>query len=123
MKVIKDGGSIVNVGSSLGQYGAPGVAAYATAKHGLIGLTKVAAFEGAPRRVRVNALCPYENLAIFACSRADKTQRMLQHRDDDEAIQFFGRPVLHGPRQHQLYLATRASRAMGNCSIGCVFAW
>jgi NAD(P)-dependent dehydrogenase (short-subunit alcohol dehydrogenase family) len=58
MKVIKDGGSIVNVGSSLGQYGAPGVAAYATAKHGLIGLTKVAAFEGAPRRVRVNALCP-----------------------------------------------------------------
>ncbi|KAF2746616.1 NAD(P)-binding protein [Sporormia fimetaria CBS 119925] len=58
MKVIKDGGSIVNVGSITSNYASQGVSAYVSAKHAIIGLTKVAAFEGAPRRVRVNALCP-----------------------------------------------------------------
>jgi NAD(P)-dependent dehydrogenase (short-subunit alcohol dehydrogenase family) len=58
MKVIKDGGSIVNVGSITSNYASAGVAAYVAAKHALIGLTKVAAFEGASRGVRVNALCP-----------------------------------------------------------------
>jgi NAD(P)-dependent dehydrogenase (short-subunit alcohol dehydrogenase family) len=58
MKVIKDGGSIVNVGSITSNYASAGVSAYVSAKHALIGLTKVAAFEGATRRVRVNALCP-----------------------------------------------------------------
>ncbi|KAG9198124.1 hypothetical protein G6514_010450 [Epicoccum nigrum] len=59
MKVIKDGGSIVNVGSVASNYGSQGVSAYVAAKHALIGLTKVAAFEGAPRGVRVNVLCPW----------------------------------------------------------------
>lgn len=58
MKVIKDGGSIVNVGSVSSQYASGGVSAYIAAKHALVGLTKVAAFEGAPRGVRVNVLCP-----------------------------------------------------------------
>ncbi|KNG47099.1 2,5-dichloro-2,5-cyclohexadiene-1,4-diol dehydrogenase [Stemphylium lycopersici] len=58
MKFIKDGGSIVNVGSIASQYATYGTSAYVAAKHALIGLTKVAAFEGAPRRVRVNAMCP-----------------------------------------------------------------
>ncbi|RYO67909.1 hypothetical protein AA0116_g1413 [Alternaria tenuissima] len=39
-------------------YATYGTSAYVAAKHALIGLTKVAAFEGASRRVRVNALCP-----------------------------------------------------------------
>jgi NAD(P)-dependent dehydrogenase (short-subunit alcohol dehydrogenase family) len=58
MNVIKDGGSIVNVGSVTSHYGGFGASAYVAARHALIGLTKVAAFEGASRRVRVNALCP-----------------------------------------------------------------
>jgi NAD(P)-dependent dehydrogenase (short-subunit alcohol dehydrogenase family) len=58
MKVIKDGGAIVNVGSVTSNYASAGVAAYVAAKHAIIGLTKVAAFEGASRGVRVNALCP-----------------------------------------------------------------
>ncbi|KAJ4990440.1 3-alpha-(or 20-beta)-hydroxysteroid dehydrogenase [Stagonosporopsis vannaccii] len=49
MRVIKDGGSIVNVGSIASQYAAQGVSAYVAAKHALFGLTKVPAFEVAPR--------------------------------------------------------------------------
>lgn len=41
MKVIKDGGSIVNIGSVASQFASQGVSAYVAAKHALIGLTKV----------------------------------------------------------------------------------
>jgi NAD(P)-dependent dehydrogenase (short-subunit alcohol dehydrogenase family) len=58
MKAIKDGGAIVNVGSTSSHYSAAGTAAYVAGKHAVLGLTKVAALEGASRRVRVNALCP-----------------------------------------------------------------
>ncbi|HEU4974361.1 MAG TPA: 3-hydroxybutyrate dehydrogenase [Baekduia sp.] len=51
-------GRIVNVSSMLGQVGEPYKAAYVSAKHGLHGLTKVIALEGAERGVTCNAVCP-----------------------------------------------------------------
>jgi 3-hydroxybutyrate dehydrogenase len=51
-------GRIVNVTSMLGQVGEPFKAAYVSAKHGLHGLTKVIALEGAERGVTCNAVCP-----------------------------------------------------------------
>src|SRR5699024_2839555 len=51
-------GRIINVASINGLIGFAGKAAYNSAKHGIIGLTKVLAVEGASFGITVNALCP-----------------------------------------------------------------
>lgn len=51
-------GSVVNLTSIEGVRAAPGYAAYAAAKAGVINYTKTAAFELAPHGIRVNALAP-----------------------------------------------------------------
>ena len=52
------GGSIVLVASAAGLKAEPGVAAYGASKAALLHLAKVAAKEGAPHRIRVNAIAP-----------------------------------------------------------------
>jgi 2-keto-3-deoxy-L-fuconate dehydrogenase len=52
------GGAIVTVASAAGIKAEAGTAAYGASKAALIQLTKVAAKEGAPDRIRVNALAP-----------------------------------------------------------------
>jgi len=51
-------GSIVNIASIAGLRGVADRSAYATSKHGLIGLTRTLAVEWGGRGVRVNAVCP-----------------------------------------------------------------
>lgn len=51
-------GRIINIASAHGLVASPFKSAYVTAKHGMIGLTKTVAMEGAEYGVTANAICP-----------------------------------------------------------------
>ena len=55
---LASGGAIVNTASIWGRYAPAGFSAYAASKHAVIGLTRAWSRELAPRRIRVNAVCP-----------------------------------------------------------------
>lgn len=58
LPLMNDGGSIIITSSIMGVTADPGVAAYATSKHALVGLAKVVAKDAAARNIRVNVLAP-----------------------------------------------------------------
>lgn len=58
MKASKKGGSIIYMGSVHSKEASVLKAPYVTAKHGLIGLAKAVAKEGAQHNIRANVICP-----------------------------------------------------------------
>ncbi|MGZ6143465.1 MAG: SDR family NAD(P)-dependent oxidoreductase [Myxococcales bacterium] len=64
------GGQVINVASGLGLASAPAVAAYTTAKFGVVGLSDAARYDLAPHGIGVTAVCPgVINTPILARSR------------------------------------------------------
>lgn len=54
----RSGGRIVNIASQAAKTGFPHMASYCASKHGMIGLTRVAAIELGTHGITVNAVCP-----------------------------------------------------------------
>jgi NAD(P)-dependent dehydrogenase (short-subunit alcohol dehydrogenase family) len=62
-----DRGWIINLASVFGLGGGPNSSGYITSKHAVMGLTKASAWDCAPHRIHVNALCPgYTQTAFTA---------------------------------------------------------
>ncbi|GHB70263.1 short chain dehydrogenase [Streptomyces viridiviolaceus] len=75
------GGAIVNVASNGGLYAIPGAPAYVASKHGVVGLSKVAAVDYGPDNIRVNALCPaLTKTAMFDGVVASAGSRMAEQQ-------------------------------------------
>lgn len=58
LPVISEGGAVINTSSVAGISGNANMSAYITSKHAVVGMTRVAAAEAAPRKVRVNTIHP-----------------------------------------------------------------
>jgi 3-hydroxybutyrate dehydrogenase len=68
-------GRIINIASVHAQVASPGKAAYISAKHGMIGLTKTAALEGGEQGITANAICPaYVKTAMVENQIADQAK-------------------------------------------------
>ncbi|GAA1441199.1 SDR family NAD(P)-dependent oxidoreductase [Leifsonia poae] len=95
--------AIVNVASSAGTSGAPGMSAYAAAKHAVIGLTRTAAIDEARHGIRVNAVAPgpIESGPIMAQDAAVREQvgqympmgRMGRADEVAEAVRWMASPA------------------------------
>lgn len=79
-------GRIINVSSVHGIRASEFKSAYVSAKHGVIGMTKVLALEGAPFNITCNAICPgYVKTPLVEGQIKD--QAKVHHMTEDEVIE------------------------------------
>jgi 3-hydroxybutyrate dehydrogenase len=79
-------GRIINISSVHGIRASEFKSAYVTAKHGVIGLTKVLALEGAPFNITCNAICPgYVKTPLV--DNQIKDQAKSHHLSETEVIE------------------------------------
>ncbi|MBW7871254.1 MAG: SDR family oxidoreductase [Flavobacteriia bacterium] len=90
-EIKKNGGSIVNMASILGSVGFANSSAYVAAKHGVVGLTKTAAWEYGTDNVRINAVGPGFIKTPLVDSALDTDT--LKFLESQHAFQRLGEPI------------------------------
>jgi len=87
----RGGGSVVNIGSVAAQHPQTEAIVYAAMKAGVIGLTKAAAAELSPQRIRVNAVVP--GMVGTPASKAQFDAETLIAREAAMPLGRFGEPA------------------------------
>jgi NAD(P)-dependent dehydrogenase (short-subunit alcohol dehydrogenase family) len=87
--VNQGGGVIVNIASAAGLVAEPGSPAYTAAKHGVMGLTKVAALDCIRDGIRINAVCP---ACVDTPMLASAPEEVRQYLRSLHPIGRFGKP-------------------------------
>jgi NAD(P)-dependent dehydrogenase (short-subunit alcohol dehydrogenase family) len=120
LPLMNDGGSIIITSSIMGVTADPGVVAYATSKHALIGLAKVVAKEAAARNIRVNVVAPGPTDNTFQAAIEER----LTHIVGEDGTEFLNHLIALGRHaraeeiaQMVLFLASNRS----SFSTGAVF--
>ncbi|MFI9388699.1 SDR family oxidoreductase [Kutzneria sp. NPDC052558] len=111
-------GSVVNIASTAGLVGYRHFAGYVSAKHGLIGLTRAASLDYAPKGIRINAVCPgsvYDDPDLEGVMMAEIARCLDLPVGDSERAFVAGQPTNRLVRAHDvaravLWLASDESR-------------
>lgn len=86
------GGAIVNIGSIMSQVAEFGIGSYASSKHGLVGLTKVAALENGVNNIRVNAIGPGYIETPLLMDNAGQGSEYRTYMESKHAMKRLGKP-------------------------------
>ncbi|CAM3151531.1 short-chain dehydrogenase [Chryseobacterium flavum] len=92
MRKQKSGGAVVNIGSIMSQVAEFGIASYASSKHGLVGLTKVAALENGTNNIRVNSIGPGYIETPLLMDNAAQSEEYRSYMESKHAMKRLGKP-------------------------------
>ena len=123
-------GRIINVASAHGLVGSARKSAYVAAKHGLLGLTKVAGIELANDGITVNAICPgWVRTSLVEAQLEDRALR-AGHTVDEESRRLLAekQPMLAFTTPEQigalaLFLCSDAARTITGASMPIDGGW
>jgi len=115
---MKENGSVIITSSVAGLKGFPGLGAYTTSKHAVIGIMRVAALENASRNIRVNTIHPgpINNRMMRSIEKQISPEDATQAKEGFESSVPFGR---YGESeeigQMALFLASAESKYITGC--------